>query len=276
MSPTRMHALPVVTLLVAATLAAAGCGNDTPAPAPTPTAALSSVSLNPSTVVAPNNVTGTVTLTASAPAGGATVALSSNNAAATLPSSVVVGAGSTTATFMIVTSGSGSVTITASYLGVSSTAQLTVNPGLVANFTVASTQPARRSQNGNVQDIPGLGAGTADVCPLVAGAGSARSLACRFDGGASNAAGSSITEYQWTYAFGTQRVTERSTMPVLTPQTRDCTFFGGAQAAPPSGGLTFISLTVELRVLNAQNQLSEVRSNQNIRIFPGGNCGYTF
>src|SRR3954464_2984213 len=47
-----------------------------PAPAPSPAAALSTVKVNPTDVVGGTPVTGTVTLTAAAPTGGFTVALS--------------------------------------------------------------------------------------------------------------------------------------------------------------------------------------------------------
>src|SRR6185503_846791 len=73
----------------------------------------------------------TVTLTAAAPTGGAVVSLSSNNAVATVPTSVTVSAGSSTATFTVNTSAVSSstpVTISGVYSGVTRTASLTVNP----------------------------------------------------------------------------------------------------------------------------------------------------
>jgi hypothetical protein len=272
---TRLSAAAAAATAAGALIAVA-CSSDKPGPGPTPTAALDSVSLNPSTVVAPGTVQGTVSLTAAAPAGGANVSLSSSSAAATVPPSVTIASGSASTGFSVATSGSGSATITASYLGVTRTAQLTVNPGLVANFTVQSTMPARRRlANGTVEDIPGLGTGSADACPLVAGQGTARFLACSFNGSTSTATGSTITQYQWTYKFGTQSVTENTSGPTLVPAVRDCGFFGGA-GSTSSGGLTFVAMVVELRVLNAQNQLSDIKSNQNVRIFPAGNCGYAF
>jgi hypothetical protein len=65
---------------------------------------LSTLSLNPSTVVGGNSSTGTVTLASAAPAGGVTVALSSHDTTvATVPASVTVPAGSSSATFNIAT-----------------------------------------------------------------------------------------------------------------------------------------------------------------------------
>ena len=94
-------------------------------------AALSSVALNPTSVVGGNTSQGTVSLTAAAPAGGAVVSLSSNNPAATAPGSVTVAAGSSTATFTVNTSAVSSstpVTISGVYSGVTRTASLTVTP----------------------------------------------------------------------------------------------------------------------------------------------------
>jgi FG-GAP-like repeat len=111
--------------------------------APPATAALSSVALSPSSVVGGNSSTGTVTLTAAAPSGGFAVALSRNNAAASVPASVVVPAGATTATFTVTTSAVTAptpVTITASAAAVVRTANLTVNPpGQSATLAVTAT-----------------------------------------------------------------------------------------------------------------------------------------
>jgi trimeric autotransporter adhesin len=100
----------------------------TPPPPPLPT--VSSLTLNPASVVGGlQSSTGTVTLSGPAPAGGAQVALASDNAAASVPSSVTVPAGASSATFTVSTSAvlvSTSVTISASYNGTTQTATLTV------------------------------------------------------------------------------------------------------------------------------------------------------
>src|ERR1700704_4906177 len=99
----------------------------TAAPPPPPT--LSSLSLNPTSVAGGNSSTGTMMLSGPAPAGGAQVALSSNNGAASVPPNVTVAAGATSATFAVSTSAvasSTTVTITAAYSGTSRTASLTV------------------------------------------------------------------------------------------------------------------------------------------------------
>jgi hypothetical protein len=90
-------------------------------------AALAGVTMNPATIVFGNTSTGTVTLTAAAPAGGAVVALASSDwVSFTLPAAVTVPAGATSAQFTVFTSVARSTTvITASYNGVNKTANLT-------------------------------------------------------------------------------------------------------------------------------------------------------
>jgi hypothetical protein len=85
----------------------AGCTPSSPSSPPPPSAtapALSKVTINPTQVIGGGAATGTVTLTAVAPAGGTQVALSSDDtAAATVPATVTVPAGSAGATFSITT-----------------------------------------------------------------------------------------------------------------------------------------------------------------------------
>jgi hypothetical protein len=115
------------------------------------TATLSALSLSPSSVVGGNASTGTVTLSAAAPGGGAAVSLSDNSSATTVPASVTVAAGATSASFTIATTSvtaSTSSTISAVFGGVTRTAVLTVNPP-------ASSTPA----------APSLVSPTADATP---------------------------------------------------------------------------------------------------------------
>jgi hypothetical protein len=92
---------------------------------------VSSLALSPASVTGGSPSAGTVTLNGPAPAGGAQVTLSSSNtAAATVPSSVTIPAGATSATFTVNTSivvFSTTVTISASYQASSRSANLTVN-----------------------------------------------------------------------------------------------------------------------------------------------------
>ena len=98
-----------------------------------------SVTLNPSSVTGAQSSTGTVTLSGPAAGAGAQVALSSNNAAASVPSNVTVPAGSNTATFTVSTSpvsASTQATIFASYDGLTPSALLTVIPPTVSSLTL--------------------------------------------------------------------------------------------------------------------------------------------
>ena len=101
----------------------------TPQAAPV-AASLSAVSVNPTSVVGPASSNGTVTLTAAAPTGGTLVTLtSSNTAVATVPASVTVAPGATSASFTINTvsvSATNAVVISASFNGVPRSATLTV------------------------------------------------------------------------------------------------------------------------------------------------------
>jgi len=105
-------------------------GSTTTTPPPAPTVTLSSLTLNPTSVVGGlNSSTATVTLSGPAPAGGAKVALDSSNGAASVPSSVTVPAGATSTTFTVNTSIvilATSATISATYNNTTRTATLSV------------------------------------------------------------------------------------------------------------------------------------------------------
>jgi hypothetical protein len=140
---------PVDTYKVSATMVAGLSANyggvtQTATLTVTPTAAssatLSAVSLNPVSVTGGSSSTGNVTLTAPAPAGGLVVALTSNNtAAATVPTSLTVAAGATSATFAVTTTtvtASTAVAISATAGAVTRSATLAVNP-VAAAMTVS-------------------------------------------------------------------------------------------------------------------------------------------
>jgi len=102
---------------------------------------LSSLSLNPTSVIGGNSSTGTVTFSGVAPAGAQVTLSSSDTSVARVPSSVTVAAGATGATFAISTSvvaTSTTVTISATYGGVTKTAALTVTPATPPAPTIYS------------------------------------------------------------------------------------------------------------------------------------------
>ena len=128
------------------------------APSTTTTpASLSGVSVSPSSVVGGNTAQGTITLTGGAPSGGAVVTLSSaNTAVVSVPASVTVAAGASSATFGVNTSGvtaNTSVTITATYAGVSRTTTLTVTPASTSTSPLPA--PSLISPAADARFLPG-------------------------------------------------------------------------------------------------------------------------
>ncbi len=92
---------------------------------------LSAIALNPTSVVGGASSTGTVTLSAAAPAGGIAVSLSDDSSAAKVPASVTVPAGATSATFTVTTTSvttPTTVNISGSSGGTTRLTPLTVNP----------------------------------------------------------------------------------------------------------------------------------------------------
>jgi hypothetical protein len=88
----------------AATARLSGCTVSSSPPPSSSSASLSSLTVSPTDVIGPDPATGTVTLSSAAPSDGFTVDLTSDNtAAATVPPSVTVPAGSTRATFSVST-----------------------------------------------------------------------------------------------------------------------------------------------------------------------------
>ena len=106
-----------------------------------PLNSIASLLCSPTTLASGSTSTCTVTLSAAAPSGNVTVALSSNNPALTLPASVTVPAGSTSINFSAVAGSLASnqtANVTASYNG--STGSATINlvaPVLVSSLTCA-------------------------------------------------------------------------------------------------------------------------------------------
>jgi hypothetical protein len=104
--------------------------------------ALSTFTLNPTTIRGGQSTTGTITLDAAAGAGGVSIALSSNDASAvTFPQTVVIPEGKTSATVNISAASrqtSKTVTLTATYNGTTLTANLTITPGSAWNASDVS------------------------------------------------------------------------------------------------------------------------------------------
>jgi len=147
--------------LVTFSLALYSCGGNssspgTPPGGPPPPASLtlSSVTLTPTTVNGGVPSTGLVTLSGAAPSGGAVVTLSSSNTSvATVPASVTVPAGASSARFPVATTAVSSqtaVTISASYgSGSQQSAVLTVTPATSAPTLTSLTVNPTSVNGGN-------------------------------------------------------------------------------------------------------------------------------
>ncbi len=133
-------------LALLALFAVSGCADSTAVTAPT-TVALASVVLSSSSVSGGTPLTGILTLTGLAPAGGAIVTIASSNAAVTVPASVTIPEGSNNLSFAITTTAvAGSTTITATYASASQAATLTTTvvtpPALQSVFLSAAVSIA--------------------------------------------------------------------------------------------------------------------------------------
>jgi predicted acyltransferase len=102
---------------------------------------LVSVTLNPTTVLGGSTSIGTVKIKDKAQQSSITVTLSSNNTAAVVPTTVVVPAGATSATFTVTTVGVPTQTVAtiSATLGITLTAQLTINPPALTTLVLAPT-----------------------------------------------------------------------------------------------------------------------------------------
>ena len=183
--------------------------------------ALSTMTLSTATVVGGNNVTGTVNLTASAPLGGAAVAVTASDPTQRLNGDGAGGA--TTATF-------------ASARLVGGTSPERSRPAMGASASATSvTKPTVVGQ------LRRHGPDETDTCTIGNGG---NTLNCTFNGSTSTAPGN-IVAWDWSYRVATT-IAQTTTGPVLTNPSVDC---GWLPAPPlPAGGPTFLPLVVTLKV----------------------------
>lgn len=123
---------------------------------PPPSASLTAVSVSPASVEGGSTSVGTVTLSGAAPAGGATVSLSDNSPAVTVPASVTVAAGATSRTFTITTSSvttAVDATITATLGSTNRTATLTVTPGSPPPPSTDTVSISRAEYDGDKNEL---------------------------------------------------------------------------------------------------------------------------
>jgi hypothetical protein len=166
-----------------------------------PAVSLSSLSLNPTSVAGGNSSTGTVTLSGPAPAGGAQVTLSSSNtAAARVPSGVTVADGATSAAFTVSTSAvtaSAAVNVSATYVGVTKTASLTVAPAPPPPVTLSSLSLNPTSVVGGAQSSMGTMtlSGPAPAGGVQVALSSSNTAAARVPSGVTVAAGATSATF---------------------------------------------------------------------------------
>jgi hypothetical protein len=243
-----------VTAMAAGTATITASLNNTSGQSPTLTvthaAALSALTLSSSTVIGGDTVIATVALSGAAPVGGASVALLASDPL-TVPSSVTVPAGATTATFSILTapvSGTVSATVTAVYGGAS------------ANATISVVQPSVATARFGVS-----GPSETETCEML----NDTTLNCTFNGSTSTAPGN-IIQYEWT--FGVATIFSQSTStPALMNPTVTCSIM---PPTPLPSGTTSFSMTVTLKVHDSQGNVSDVTTDAGVRLFPHSTCGY--
>ena len=211
---------------------------------------LTSVSLSPTTVVGGESVRGTVVLNDRAPAAGATVSLAAGDPV-TVPSTVVVPAGSATATFTATTKPVGNavtVNIQASFGGAVAGASLAVTPPSAATARFGVSGPTET-----------------ETCTL---ADNGAALNCTFNGTTSTAPGR-ITAWDWSYGLDT-RLTQTTSGPVLSTPAFNCQMLPKTLPA----GMQWFTMSVELIVHDDRGNVSPQAVNAGIRLIPTGACGF--
>jgi trimeric autotransporter adhesin len=239
---------------VVITASTVGTSSQSPSLTVTVRAVLASITLTSATVIGGDAVFGTATLTGPAPSGGAVVTLSGGDPL-TVPASVTVLVGATSATFSAFTrvvGGTIPATITGSYGGATASATVSVQPPNVAtaNFGVS-------------------GSTETDTCTMINGG---NTINCTFNGSTSTAP-APIVSWDWTYTAGTGvTFSQTTTGPVLTMPAVNCTFL---PAPPLPPGDQWFPLVVTLKVHDSAGNVSAVTSNHGgARLIPTGACGF--
>jgi hypothetical protein len=212
--------------------------------------ALSSISLSTSSVAGGDMVTGTATLIAAAPAGGAVVSLSSTDPVS-VPPSVTVPAGSTSATFTIYTrtvGGTVSATITGSCGGVSASAVLSITQPTVATASFGITGPTESNS-----------------CQLSNGG---NTLNCTFNGSTSTAPGR-IIAWDWSYGVAASNA-QTTSGPVLTMPSFSCSLLPASLPVD----VPWFGMTVTLKIHDDLGNVSAEVINTGARLLPQGACGF--
>ncbi len=242
--------------------------------------ALTSVTLNPTTVIGGTASTGTVTLTGAA-AAAASVTLASNHASATVPATVTVAAGATTATFQVTTSAvtsAASATITATY-GVAKTASLTVNAPTVASpLTLAQSTVTGGAATTGTVTLTGPAATGGDTVTLVSD-----NAAAQVPPSVSVPAGQTSAQFNVTTTAGanaTAHITatfnsssQTATLTVVPAPT--ITSFISAAANITAGNSTTLTGVFSNGTGSVSNAVGAVTSGTAVTVSPAATTTYT-
>ncbi|HYL13636.1 MAG TPA: S8 family serine peptidase [Terriglobales bacterium] len=223
----------------------AGPGPGTPGPSGPPASlTLSTLTLSPTSVNGGVPSTGLVTLSGPAPSGGAAVSLSSSNpSVATVPASVTVAGGGTSATFQVATmavTNATPVTISASYnSGPQQSAVLTVTPPSVAPSLISLTLNPTSVNGGNPSTGTVTLSSPAANGGVVVSLSSSNTLAATVPASVTIAAGAASA----TFPVKTSMVSATTTSTISGS-------YGGIQQSalltvtPPASGPSLTSLTL--------------------------------
>jgi hypothetical protein len=171
-----------------------------------PVLAVSTLTLNPSTVTSGNSSIGTVTLNMAAPSGGALVTLSSSNSFVTVPQSMTIAAGQTSGSFTAQTTSFSAGVVSAT---ISAARGDTVNAVLTVNAASGCTPTSCAAQGKNCGSI-------SDGCGGTLTCGSCSSPQTCGGGGVVNVCGGGATSAILTLNAVGRRGTVTSTPAGLT------------------------------------------------------------
>jgi hypothetical protein len=217
----------------------------------TPTVALASLDLGVTSVTGGQILFARVTLTAPAPAGGASVAITAADPLSAPPAVAVI-AGLNTATFSVLTHSvvsATSATVTAAYGGITQSQTVQLTPPTIATASFGVTGPTET-----------------ETCTLINGGAT---LDCTFNGSTSSAPGP-ITAWDWSYGVSSS-ASQTTSGPMLSMPAFNC---GLIPPAPLPEGVQWLTMTVTLIVHDNQGNVSSEAVNNDVRLFPNGSCGY--
>lgn len=210
-----------------------------------------------------SRVDGLVTLGTPAPAGGAAVALTSNNPdVVKVPATVTVPEGVTSAPFTIETSTiftATDYTLTARYRDFNNVLTFTLRPPHIEALFSVSSQ--RRGNN---------------VCQVIDGPDTAGNslddprVDCRLDARASTGP---ISRYLWAFEIGASSWEQDSRDPQMGIEVFGCDLIENERPITDANGEKYLRLTISLTLLDPDRQFAD-DEEKIIRLYLGSSCGF--